>query len=321
MPRKPPEDVGEPAGGYGLVPPRNPERPGAYVQARNKSARKGAHGANTVIERLEGGGILTRPKRPESNVRGSLLYPLWDLSGISVLIVLPPVLLLASMMSIGLIPSYVIDQAEVTKMGAFTMIAPMLCLLALALGFSSLYLGDVVVTSARGEVHHPRIPPWKPSQALLSFARWTWAFGCGVALSAPLILLRGVPTRQSSLTDWLVTGLIAGLGVAYGQMALVAVLLFEDMRAVNPLTVFGALIRAGLSCIPVCTLTGLSAMLVCLAIPVLFRLPGLAAVFGLWLFWVVVLYLGMVVARALGLFYYRNAAKVGWFPDRPRWGV
>lgn len=313
-------DDDEPAGGYGLTPPANPARAGAYVQPRGKTRKRSREGT-TAIDRLESGGILRRPKRPETGVRGSFRYPLWDLGGVSFLIFVPPVLWFASLMSVGLIPGYVIDQGEVTQMGALTMIAPMTCLLALTLGFAALFLGDVIVTSARGEVHHPRLPAWKPSQAVLALGRWLWAFGCGLALSVPLILLRGVPGRQSTLGAWLVTALFAALGIAYGQMALVGVLLFEDLRAVNPLTVIGALLRAGLGSIPVCLLTGLSALFICAAIPVLFRLPTLWGVLGLWVFWVVVLYLGMTVARALGLFYLRNAAKVGWFPERPRWGA
>jgi hypothetical protein len=53
----------------------------------------------------------------------------------------------------------------------------------------------------------------------------------------------------------------------------------------------------------------------------LFRLTGLAAVLGTWLFWILALYLGMAVSRALGLFYRRHAARLGWFPERLQWGV
>ena len=43
-----------------------------------------------------------------------------------------------------------------------------------------------------------------------------------------------------------------------------------------------------------------------------------AVVLAFWVFWVVTLYAAMVVLRCLGLFYYRQAIVLDWFPDRTR---
>jgi hypothetical protein len=68
-------------------------------------------------------------------------------------------------------------------------------------------------------------------------------------------------------------------------------------------------------------LTAVSAVFVSLTVAFLFRLPALLGAFALWPFWIMTLYLSMTVSRALGLFYRRNAAKLGWFSERPQWGT
>ena len=40
---------------------------------------------------------------------------------------------------------------------------------------------------------------------------------------------------------------------------------------------------------------------------------------SLWGFWVLLLYLGMVVMRMLGLTYHAHAVDLVWFRRRPRW--
>jgi hypothetical protein len=47
---------------------------------------------------------------------------------------------------------------------------------------------------------------------------------------------------------------------------------------------------------------------------------GLGQSLAYWVFWVVFLYAAMVVLRRLGLFCYRHAVVLEWFPDRTRAG-
>jgi hypothetical protein len=110
-------------------------------------------------------------------------------------------------------------------------------------------------------------------------------------------------------------------GTAYSQFAIVAVLLHDDLRAANPITVLRALMRCGRDSPKAGALTFLSSALICVTIPLLFRLSMLAAAAAVWFYWVAVLYVAMVVGRVLGLVYRRNATALEWFPDRPRWGV
>jgi hypothetical protein len=252
---------------------------------------------------------------------GSLLYPLWDLNGLAFLMFLPPLTSVASLLSVGLVPHYVLGDDEVRKLGALTMVAPMFVFLAMLLGYISLYLAEIIRGAAFGEVHHPRLPAWKTGPALAGLGRWVSCLACGLALAVPAIVATGVPNRASSVQHWLATALIAAAGIAYGQMALVAVLLFEDIRAANPFTVLGALARVGLGSLPVAVLTGTAAALVSVFAVALFRLSGFWAFLATWAFWVLTVYLLMAVSRAIGLFYRRYAKRLGWFPERAQWGV
>jgi hypothetical protein len=42
---------------------------------------------------------------------------------------------------------------------------------------------------------------------------------------------------------------------------------------------------------------------------------------ALWVYWVLVLYLGMVSIRMMGLTYHAHAPDLGWFRRRPRWAT
>jgi hypothetical protein len=99
-------------------------------------------------------------------------------------------------------------------------------------------------------------------------------------------------------------------------------LLHNDFRAANPITVTRAIVRVGWSYVWPCLVTGTAIGLSIGLGAVAFNASeDWVAVVGLWVFWVFVLYAVMVAFRVLGLFYHRHAAKLGWFRDRPRWGV
>lgn len=254
----------------------------------------------------------------------SLRYPLWDGNGVAMLLFLPPTLWLTSMLSIGLVPSYVIDADFVTKLGAMTMIFPMAVLLAFTLGYIGTFLDEVITSSAFGEVYHPRVPPWQIGPTLGSLLRWIGSLIAGMMVSAPLWMAYRSYRESFGPSDWVVAALLAVPGVAYAQVALVAVLLHGSLLAANPITVLRALWKAGGDGARVTLITAVSGAVTVTAAVLLFWLPrfGMLAIFvGVWAFWLAFLYQAMVLCRVLGLFYRRHAAQIGWFPDRPRWGV
>ncbi len=302
-PRRPPEDEEPPL----------PERLG------DPSRKPGKRRKTTPIGRE---GIVRAPKAPETALAGSFAYPLWDGNGVTMLACLPPALTLMSLLSIGLVPTYILGDDEVTRFGAFLMAAPMLLFLLMTLGYVLLFLTEGLRSSAFGDTQHPRVPPWQTGPVLASLFRGLWAGAFGTLLSAPLIALYLSGRQELQAKDWAVMALLSTPGLAYAQLALIGVSLHESFVAANPATVLSALTRAGIDSFRVIALAMASAVVGAVAFLGLFLLPGIPAVIlGTWVFWVATLYLAMVVCRVLGLFYRKHSEAIGWFPDRPRWGA
>jgi hypothetical protein len=302
-------------GGYGVLP-ATVSRPPTFVAAPVASRRPEPGVDLSTADRR---GLVSPPDEPESRIRDSLLYPLWDAPGLGYLAFMPPMLWLTSLLSFGLIPSYVIGQGEVVAMGAMTMIFPMGCLFALAMGRALIYLEQVLASSSHGDLHHPRWPTWDFFAMITVWFRWLGAIVLGFTVPGLLALVYWVYAGDLGLADWVILGTLLTGGAAYTAMALVAVILHADLWAANPFTVLGALRRVGGDYLRVCLFAWVSAGAVILAARGLFALPGLVLpVLAVWLFWVAVLYVGMVVLRAVGLCYRRHASALGWFPERRR---
>ena len=265
-------------------------------------------------------GLVTAPARSEPGLRANLLYPLWDGNGVAMLIFLPPILWLTSILSLGLIPSYVIGADLVTKMGAMTMIFPMTILLAFSLGFVGLFLGGVIAAGAEGDPIHPRVPPWQLGPVLTSLFRWLWAAASGMLVAAPLLLGYRAVREAIGPKDWAVAAVLAAPGLLYAGMAAVAIFLHESLLASNPWTVGRALRKGGADSARLALiLTAFAAAVAGAAVFLFVGLPGygiLAVIVGVWAFWFATLYGATVLARVLGLFYHRHARVIGWFSER-----
>ena len=106
------------------------------------------------------------------------------------------------------------------------------------------------------------------------------------------------------------------------MMALVSVLLHNDLRAANPVIVLRGILKTGLPYLRPCAVTAVSILLATLALEGLYRVSNFFLVLiAAWVFCAVSLYEAMVVVRILGMTYYHHAAKLGWFPERARWGA
>ncbi len=262
--------------------------------------------------------------RPEPTAAECLLYPLRDGPGIALLVVMPPFVWLLS------VP--VFDLIRFTWSGPrgtfnpFALIVwplamPLMLCFFLVSGYILIFFGAVLVSSALGRYEHPRWPPWDRWLILEGVGRWMWATLVGVAVAFFPISFYASHCGPIDPIDLVVLTALATLGIAYGQMALTASLLHDNLVAANPVTVVLAIYRVGWPYLGLCLTTIASlATLGVLGFFVLFRSPSLVfEAVGLWGFWVLYLYLGMVILRMLGLFYYQNAARLAWFERQPHW--
>ncbi len=308
--------------GYALAPSTAvaPSRPGRAAPAERLPEREPAPGTGRPrpkVEPVGREGLVARPSSLEDRVRVSLRYPLWDAPGLSLLVVLPPVLWLTSLFSVGLIPTYVLgDQDLPTRMGALTMVVPMLALLALVLGYALRFIGEVLVSSAQGDVFHPRLPGFELGAVFGAWVRWLASALGGALIAGPPAFLDVFARGVHDGTDWLVLAVFGSLGMACALIAAMAVWLHESLAAASPTTVLSALARCGGDALRLALFAAVLAGLTIAAAAALLRFGGVVAgTVGLWAFWAAFLYESMVMARVLGRFYRRHAKSLKWFRE------
>jgi hypothetical protein len=302
------------ADGYGLGPAPEVLKPSSFVLARPKPA--GTAGP----ARRDREGLMRPPERPEARIRDSFLYPFWGPTGVALLAFLPPLLWLGTFPTLGLIAMILSTMAAVPI--AVIGLLPTALLFLPAAGFTLLFLGRVLVSSALGEVHHPRWPEWDLEDMLHGFGRWAWALLIGGVLGGFPATAYWLYCGDVDVFDAIILAELLAVGAVYGQMALLATLLHDDPLAANPITVIRSLWQVGWGCLAPSLVGGAAALVAAFALGGVLRIGnGLVAAVAFWAFWVLVLYEAMVVLRVLGLFYHRRAAALGWFRDRPRWGA
>jgi hypothetical protein len=307
-------------GGYALVPEAEPvaiERPAAP-----RSRRRPRPQVDDPVG--EDRGLVRPPREVEMSAWESLAYPLWGAPGIAVLVTMPPVLWLTSVLSIGLVPNYVLGQSEVTAMGALIFIAPMMLFLVLTLGYVGVFFERVLIDAAAGNVHHPRMPGWGLMAMVRSGARLILCLAFGFALPACVAVYYWLHCGDLDWADRVILLAILTPGAVYALIALASVILHDDVWAANPITVLSAVARLGGRALPLAFGLSVPMALTSAAVPALFvlgeKVSGLITLFAIYVFWLVVVYEGMVLARVLGNFCRREDRRLGWFVDRPQWG-
>ncbi|CAN5796174.1 hypothetical protein BH23PLA1_BH23PLA1_26970 [soil metagenome] len=263
--------------------------------------------------------LVRPPTRPETSLGESFRYPFWDGSGLTALVMLPPALTVTTVIMAVVLMA--LDEG-----GAMLLIVgfavPMIVLALFVLGYCCLVLGRFLMTSAWGEVLHPLWPRGDVFENLNALGRWAWATLIGGAIGGLPALVYWMNCGPVDWLDRIVLVELAALGAAYAQMALVGTLLHEDILATNPLTVFRAIARIGWEYLRPCLVTGASVTILAVLLALASEIPnGFLLLLSLWLIWVVGLYLVLVSLRVLGLCYFRNADRIGWFRERPRWGA
>jgi hypothetical protein len=141
---------------------------------------------------------------------------------------------------------------------------------------------------------------------------------------------RGRRCGRRSLTYWITCGeidlfdkiVLVDLllpGMAYAQMGLLATLIHESPLAANPVTVTRSIIRLGWSYVAPCAETAAIVVVMSGLFAGVLRIKDpIGQSVACWLFWLVALYVSMVLLRRLGLYCYRNAVVLDWFPERSR---
>jgi hypothetical protein len=252
-----------------------------------------------------------------------LLYPLNDGPGLGLLVFLPPILWMLSL------PIFdVISVIQPLTKGDWALgllvvpvLMPMLFSFSMVFGYTLLFLGHVLVSSAMGENDHPRWPEWNRSDISEGICRWFWAALVGVAIGGFPVALYWEHCGDIDWFDWVVFIELMMLGAGYTLMALSASLLHENIIAANPITIVAAVVRIGWDYLRTSLVASVALFLAGLAVWALFyKMPAMwVEALSLWAFWVFIFYEAMVVIRMMGLTYHAHALDLGWFRRRPRW--
>ena len=254
--------------------------------------------------------VVPRPDRNESfnemrwrhprvapRLAECLAYPLRDGPGLGLLVFFPPILWMLTLPIFDIIA--VLEPLkkdwELGLMVVPVMI-PVGFSFSMTFGYALLFLGHILVSSALGENDHPGWPEWHPADIAEGICRWLWAALFGVAIGGGPIALYWMHCGDVDWFDWIIIAELAMLGAGYGQMALAASLLHENIIAANPVAIFAAIQRIGWDYVWPCLMAAIA-----LGVPVLgiwgllYKMPRMwMEAVALWAYWVFVLYFAMV---------------------------
>ncbi len=264
-----------------------------------------------------GDGLVAHPRVPETRLVESLGYPLWNDSGVAILVFLPPLLMATTFPLPGI--ARMLASGEAATMVGILWALPMFFLFAIVAGYVLLWLGRVLVSSALGEVTQPRSPVWDLEDIASGLARWSWALIIGGVVGCVPPVAYWIRCGEVDWFDRVVILELIVPGMAYAQMALVATLMHESPLAANPITVVRAIHRVGWGYLYPCLFTGACLVLLAAMLGVVARMADpLGQFVGCWAFAVASLYLAMVMLRRLGVFCFHRSVVFRWFPNQIR---
>jgi hypothetical protein len=264
-----------------------------------------------------------RHARVEPSLGECLIYPLKDGPGLGLLFFLPPILWFFSLPIFDIISVLQPLTKSDWALGLLVVpvLIPVLFSFSMTFGYALLFLGHVLVSSALGEIDHPRWPEWHPADISEGICRWFWAGFFGLLLGGIPVAYYWMHCGAIDWFDWIVFAELLIIGVAYAQMALAASLLHENLIAANPITVVMSIFRLGGCYLRPCLVASATLVLAGLGIRgLLYHMPKMwMEAVALWAFWLVVLYCAMVALRMMGLTYHAHALDLSWFKRRPKW--
>jgi hypothetical protein len=269
--------------------------------------------------------IRWRHPRIDPNLWECLRYPLADAPGIGLLFLFPPILWALSLPIFDIIAVLQPITKGNWKLGLLVVpvMIPVGFSFAMVFGYAIVFLGHVLVASSLGENDHPSWPEWHPADIAEGIFRWIWATIVGLLIGAVPLVLYWVNCGEIDVFDCLIFSGLIMLASGFGQMALAAALLHENIIAANPITVVVAIFRIGWAYLWPCLLAGIALAFTVLGVfLLLYKMPQMwMEAVALWTYWVLVFYLGMVSIRMMGLTYHAHAPDLAWFRRRPRWAT
>jgi hypothetical protein len=260
---------------------------------------------------------LARPPRPDARGAGSpAAYPFWDETALAQLALLPPAMTLPTLLSVGLIPQYILSEDLVTKLAATLMFLPMAMILANMVGFALMFQGDVLTSSAGGEHLHPKWPDWSPFGPIRALLQWVAAFGPGAVIGWAPHATWGdgfvpTPLNLALIAIGCLVTMAYGLVALYGAHG-------HEVLFVSPGQVLMGALRGGPGyarpvLLGACVLGALIGI-----VKVMLKLKDIALlIFLTWLAWTVAIYLTTVAMRSAGTYFRARRNELGWFADRP----
>jgi hypothetical protein len=269
--------------------------------------------------------IRWRHPRVDPTLWECLRYPLADAPGLGLLLFFPPFLWVLSLPIFDIIA--VLQPLTKSNWALGLMIVPVmipvLFSFLMIFGYAIVFLGHVLVASSLGENDHPDWPEWHPADIAEGFLRWIWAMVVGLLVGAGPLTLYWFNCGEIDVVDCLVFAGLIMMAAGFGQVGLAAALLHENIIAANPITVVAGIFRIGWPYLWPCLLAGISLAFTVLGVGgLLYKMPRMwIEAVALWAYWVLVLYLGMVSIRMMGLTYHAHANDLGWFRRRPRWAT
>jgi hypothetical protein len=263
-------------------------------------------------------GPLKAPGKIEKEFSESLGYPLWSWSSVALILFLPPFLLVVSA-PLPFLMSLFFGTTPFRLPSVFIMI-PSALAGVFVWGYTLIYLGNVLTSSAFGEPLPPRAPNLEEG-VFRVLGRWFWAILSGVLLGFAPAIVYWINCGEINWLDRIMFANLAAVGAAYAQMALLASLLHDDPLAANPVTVFRAMYRVGWDYAGVCFMSGAFLVFMAFSLGLISEVDnGFFYLVLALLYWAAFLYGAMVVLRRLGLFCHRHKVVLAWFADRPTWG-
>ena len=301
----------EPAG-YG-VDPANEARP-TYREGparETASPRTSNRQANIPVDH----GPVRPPKSLEKRFGQSLGYPLWCWSSVAMLFFMPPCLAFVS--SPFAFVFALLFAGTGFNVAGLLLLVPMMLAGICVWGYTLVFLGHVLTSSAFGEALPPRMPNVQDEGVFRVLGRWFWAIVAGFGLGFFPAVAYWINCGEVDWIDRLMFANLSAIGAAYAQMALLAALLHDDPLAANPITVGRGIVRIGWDYAGICLLSGAFLAGMTLLFGLLTLANGSAWIPVLsWLYWLVFLYGATVVLRRLGLFCHRHRVILAWFGDR-----
>ena len=179
--------------------------------------------------------IRWRHPRIDPTLWECLAYPLTDGPGLGLLFFFPPIFWVLSLPIFDLIAVLQPLKAD-WRLGLLVVpvMVPIIFSFSMTFGYALVFLGHMLVGSSMGENDHPIWPEWHPADIAEGIVRWIWAAVVGLSIGAAPLALYWFNCGPIDVFDCLVFAALIMLAAGFGQMALAAAMLHENIVAANP---------------------------------------------------------------------------------------